>query len=253
VIGGGPANKNSNPFIYNSILWGDIAGGGNDEITSDGAGVTTITDSIVENGCQPVSSTCTNIITTNPNLGALLLNAPGLTTTRAIGVGSSALDAGGINVACATTDQRGIIRPQGVACDIGAFEAEFLPVIQFSQMNYTSNEEVDTNQSIILVRTANLTMTAQVQVSLSGGTASSGTDYSNAGFPKTLAFGGGVVSQTVPISLIDDALVEPTETISLTVAGLSNAVIGAQNSAVLQIEDNDAVPSPTIYLPLIIK
>jgi len=121
VIGAAPANKNSNPFIYNSILWGDIAGGGSDEITSDGAGVTTITDSVVENGCQPVGSTCTNIITTNPNLGALLLNTPGLTQTMAIGVGSSAIDTGN-NTTCAATDQRGITRPQGPACDIGAYE-----------------------------------------------------------------------------------------------------------------------------------
>jgi hypothetical protein len=42
---------------------------------------------------------------------------PGGTTTP----GSPAIDAGD-NAACPTTDQRGVVRPQGAACDIGAVE-----------------------------------------------------------------------------------------------------------------------------------
>jgi len=112
----------SNPIIRNSILWGN----GTEEITGDGTGLITLVDSVVQGGC-PASSACTNVITANPNLGALANNG-GFTQTRALNVGSSAIDAGGVNFACASTDQRGVTRPQGSACDIGAYEASGVPV-----------------------------------------------------------------------------------------------------------------------------
>ena len=60
----------------------------------------------------------------DPALGPLAANG-GETDTLALGAGSPAIDAGG---ACPppAADQRGVPRPQGQACDIGAFEAEQL-------------------------------------------------------------------------------------------------------------------------------
>jgi hypothetical protein len=61
------------------------------------------------------------------NLGPLASNG-GPTQTHALNAGSVAIDAGDPGVpgsgatACETTDQRGITRPQGPGCDIGAFE-----------------------------------------------------------------------------------------------------------------------------------
>lgn len=57
---------------------------------------------------------------TNPLLGALANNG-GETNTLALLPGSPAIDAG-TNVGCPPADQRGIARPQGPTCDIGAFE-----------------------------------------------------------------------------------------------------------------------------------
>ena len=59
----------------------------------------------------------------DPLLGALADNG-GPTQTHALLTGSPAIDAAGDCVAdlSITTDQRGISRPQGTACDIGAFE-----------------------------------------------------------------------------------------------------------------------------------
>jgi hypothetical protein len=56
----------------------------------------------------------------NPLLGLLADNG-GPTETEALPAGSPAIDAGD-PAACPATDQRGIARPQGPACDIGAFE-----------------------------------------------------------------------------------------------------------------------------------
>ncbi len=57
----------------------------------------------------------------DPVLGSLGDNR-GLTPTHALLHGSPAIDAGD-DATCAATDQRGVARPQGNACDIGAFEA----------------------------------------------------------------------------------------------------------------------------------
>jgi CSLREA domain-containing protein len=76
----------------------------------------------------PASFTGTNNLATDascqvatvadPLLGPLANNG-GPTDTRALAATSPAVNAGS---GCATTDQRGIARPQGAACDIGAFE-----------------------------------------------------------------------------------------------------------------------------------
>jgi CSLREA domain-containing protein len=57
-------------------------------------------------------------ISLDPQLGSLADNG-GPTKTRALPAGSPAVDAG---AGCATTDQRGFVRPQGSACDLGAYE-----------------------------------------------------------------------------------------------------------------------------------
>ncbi|MGH7961679.1 MAG: choice-of-anchor Q domain-containing protein [Candidatus Binatia bacterium] len=56
--------------------------------------------------------------------GPLALNAPGDTRTHALVPGSPAIDASPDDAFCEPTDQRGVPRPQGSACDIGAFEVE---------------------------------------------------------------------------------------------------------------------------------
>jgi len=112
----------SNPVIRNTILWDN----GSEEIVNETGNTATITDSVVEGGC-PSLGTCTNVINSNPNLESLADNG-GSTETMAIGPGSSARNAGGVNIACAATDQRGVTRPQGASCDIGAFEAKLLTV-----------------------------------------------------------------------------------------------------------------------------
>ena len=66
---------------------------------------------------------------TDPKLGALADNG-GATQTHALLTDSPAIDAGpptnGNPIACPppSTDQRGVSRPQGAACDIGAYEVE---------------------------------------------------------------------------------------------------------------------------------
>ena len=60
--------------------------------------------------------------TDNPNLGPLVDNG-GFTQTMALGAGSPAIDVGDDGL-CGATDQRGVTRPLGSHCDIGAYEFE---------------------------------------------------------------------------------------------------------------------------------
>jgi predicted outer membrane repeat protein len=143
----------SSPAIRNSTFAGNtgIAGGGGSalcDFTASGTNATKMTNVIVwgnetpelesysggatldhvilqENAC-PTGMTCTPLIGANPNLGPLQDNG-GVTPTLMIGAGSSAIDAG-LDSACAAApvgavDQRGLPRPQGAHCDIGAVEA----------------------------------------------------------------------------------------------------------------------------------
>ena len=57
---------------------------------------------------------------TDPLLGPLADNG-GPTSTRALPAGSPAIDAADA-ASCPATDQRGVTRPQGAECDVGAFE-----------------------------------------------------------------------------------------------------------------------------------
>jgi hypothetical protein len=60
----------------------------------------------------------------DPRLGALDDNG-GQTLTMALGAGSAAIDAA-TSSTCPATDQRGVPRPFGAGCDIGAFEFDLL-------------------------------------------------------------------------------------------------------------------------------
>ncbi len=80
--------------------------------------------SITDNGNSLSSdATCgVSTLSTNPLLQPLALNG-GQTLNHALSPGSPALDV--VPAPCAvSSDQRGVSRPQGFACDIGAFELE---------------------------------------------------------------------------------------------------------------------------------
>lgn len=71
-----------------------------------------------------------------------------------------------------------------------------------------------------------------------GGTASNTTDYTS--IPTSLLIPKGQSSATITIKPVDDALVEPTETVQLTItSALRYAIDPAKASAVVNIVDND--------------
>lgn len=116
----------ANPVITNVIVWGNTS----PEVYNEDAALPTLDHVVIqENACPNHSASCTNLIGTDPVLGALQDNG-GHTPTMMPGTGSSARNAG-LDSACtavpvAGLDQRRIKRPVGAHCDIGAVEATSL-------------------------------------------------------------------------------------------------------------------------------
>ncbi len=106
----------SGPQITNTILWEDGIEASNIESQTP-----SLTTSVLQSGC-PAQFSCTGTITDDPLLGGLQDNG-GFTQTLALSDGSPAIDAG-TDTGCPSTDQRGVTRPQGSHCDIGAYERE---------------------------------------------------------------------------------------------------------------------------------
>jgi CSLREA domain-containing protein len=107
----------ANLTLRNSIVANSV-GGDDCFSTSINAGSQTVmqTNNVIENdtNCGTPTSTA------DPQLAALATNG-GSTQTHAIPTTSPAYNAGS-NATCETTDQRGIARPQGANCEIGAYE-----------------------------------------------------------------------------------------------------------------------------------
>lgn len=111
----------SRPILTNVILWGDYvdAGGQGAEIYEDSASAQ-ISYSVVQGGCPSGSSCFAHLISADPKLGPLQDNG-GFARTIALGGNSPAIDAGS-DASCPATDERGIARPEGPHCDVGAYE-----------------------------------------------------------------------------------------------------------------------------------
>jgi predicted outer membrane repeat protein len=118
--GGGGINADAAATVNlaNTILASNSASGANDDCD---AAVTSLGGNLVEDvdGCAGLGPG--DVTLADPLLGPLQDNG-GRTFTRALPAGSPALDAGGSGAACELVDQRGLARPQGSACDQGAYE-----------------------------------------------------------------------------------------------------------------------------------
>jgi len=113
--GGDFHNRGLAMILKNTVVVNSVADANCSGIITDGGGNLSYPDTI----CPGINR--------DPMLGPLQNNG-GPTETMALGPGSAAIDAGN-NAICAAEpvnnlDQRGIVRPQGPQCDIGAVEQQ---------------------------------------------------------------------------------------------------------------------------------
>ena len=106
-----------NVIIANSVGGGDCVNDGNS--SPDAASNHNLIEDSA-NACGLTDGIDGNLVGADPLLGTLDDNG-GLTSTLALLDGSPAIDAG-TSADCPATDQRGVMRPFGVTCDIGAYE-----------------------------------------------------------------------------------------------------------------------------------
>lgn len=122
-LGGGLAIYNPTPGVVTTLSVKNtvVAGNTGPAGSSDCAPVAMLTsDHNISGDASCMFTDAGSKQNTNPLLGGLANNG-GETDTLALQAGSPAIDAG-TNAGCPPTDQRGVSRPQGSACDIGAFE-----------------------------------------------------------------------------------------------------------------------------------
>lgn len=125
MLNNGTSGGTARPTLTNVILVDDTAVSGSPEIHNYST-TATLSHSLVYNtaaasGACPTGNTCgSGMVYADPKLGALQDNG-GATPTMLPAAGSAAIDTGTCTGA-PTTDQRGVARPQGNTCDIGAVE-----------------------------------------------------------------------------------------------------------------------------------
>ena len=156
IVGGGIYNSgDSHLEIHNSILWGNSGGNTDQEaqlfMAPDVNNQATVSYSLIQGGVYAG----TGNVSTDP----LFLDVDGpdniVGTTDddlRLGLNSPAIDKGNA-AACPTADLRGVARPQGAGCDMGAYEA-----------NYSLQVSLISDPFPVLTTTTRITYTISLRV-----------------------------------------------------------------------------------------
>ncbi|MBI4664028.1 MAG: glycoside hydrolase family 9 protein [Verrucomicrobia bacterium] len=129
----------------------------------------------------------------------------------------------------------------------GSNPAPTLPVVTVQASDADAAEAAADAGIFTIARTDSTTSALTVNYSI-GGSAQAGSDYATISTSVTLPIGAALT--TVVVTPIDDAQVEGSETVTLTLASNSNYSIGSPNSASITIADNDSA-APPVTLPTV--
>jgi hypothetical protein len=124
-----------------------------------------------------------------------------------------------------------------------------LPVVSFTSASSTVSEGTTPALITVQVSPAPTTSTVTVEYFTQGGSAQAGTDYVSATGSLTFVVSGST-QQNISITILNDALPEPTETLNLFLQNPTNATIGTPNTFILSIIDNDTTTNTPTGTPM---
>lgn len=210
--GGGLRNDGGTISIRNTIVAGNTAPSAADcSGTLSSAGYNLIQNTA---GCTIGGDTTGNLTGLDPRLGTLQNNG-GNSLTRALLLDSPALEAGPPNCPPPDTDQRGVSRPRGVACDIGAFEVQDPP--QPGPI-FTINTTDDVNDGLCSFDHCSLPEGIEAANARTNGASPDQIHFNlPAGGPATIAVASPLPAVTDPVSV--DGTTQPGGPVTLDGAG----------------------------------
>jgi CSLREA domain-containing protein len=157
IVAGNSAPMGSSPDCY-----GTMTSQGHNLIGSLGS------------GCSVTGDTTGNL-SGAANLGPLANNG-GATLTHKPGPTSNAVDAGDPSTpgsggtSCAATDQRGLARPGGTQCDIGAVESDATPPTTTTSTSTTSTSTTSTSTTSVSTTSSSTTSTSSTSTTVTSTT-----------------------------------------------------------------------------------
>ncbi len=121
--------------------------------------------------------------------------------------------------------------------------------VQFSQPFYSINEAGAPTATLTVTRTGDTTSSFTVAYTVAPIAPATGADIGAVTPASPLAFGSGVTSLTINVPIIDDVIIEPTETFLASLGAITPVtgpapVLGTTSTAILAIQDDDSPPSP---------
>lgn len=221
VVGGLRVETDAVANLSGSIV-ANNTGGGADCIGAVTAGGLNI---IETPGCTVTGTTPLEV---DPVLGGLAPNG-GPTQTQLPGTTSPALNAGG---ACSSTDQRGVTRPRGGACDLGAVE---LPAVSFAASTFAAT---DGGGVVTLSATLDgaVPFATSSTFALANGTALAATDYSGTG--GSFNFAANTTTDSEDVTILRNTAVTGTRSFSATLTPTA-AITTTPASTTVNIADID--------------
>ncbi len=194
------------------------------------------------NPSDPNDPNCTAGVVIGDPLLLPLADNGGLTPTRATPAGSPARERVTSGCPPPATDQRGVARPQGAACDAGAWEAPE-PAIAIAAASRAEGNAGSALLSLAVSLSEPASETVTVAYATSDVDATAGLDYTPVS--GTLTFPVGATIRTVDVPVLGDLLDENDESLRVTLSSPVNATL-ASSQALGTILDDDPLPSLTI-------
>jgi hypothetical protein len=130
---------------------------------------------------------------------------------------------------------------QGNAIDWDDVFVTVPPLVPTVSLSVVDNLAAEPNDGALLVvsRTGSISRALIVNYGV-GGSAANGVDYSSLG--GSVVIPAGQTSVAIPITVLDDTIVELTETIDLTLIANSAYLLGSGITASVSLADNDVSP-----------